>query len=688
MANYTSFLKEFFDHMVDIVRDNEKENLEPVDFYPTLKSMREMLLQKHNVDLSSVDENALIEQLPSYVKLTLDELNLTHQDFVDVVFLKKTTLEEKPLVEYLKKIHDDDSWSAGMYYFQGFLQEKDCQIKDFKEQIIKCFESMKEGQDFELLSNVAVFIEAYSQTHEGKEFLKKEFTMDNQQDSFRELFRRMNNASVFNAVGVKNDKHGNLKCQYMSGGGGEFDGLYIFPNDKGGLMVKQVQISATSDMGTGIEKNSVFRHAISNIIIAKALDNAFINHNETTFEHEGECEWVENTSLTDAFKISPNEYHDEKIDILQEQKQKALLAIMKEQYSGSFGNAQTFKDLIKDLNANLHDYIKECFGEKPPLKAYAVIDTMNELKHVDVSNVFIAKTAYNGHPEYKNSTLGNMLGNTVDLNMEEFRHGLQLVGISTFNRDNRGNEMFLQNEGLKVAFSGILSRCIDYKGNVDPTKLNKLGQDEFEKILFENYIFQSEENIQRNYDVIGKKEVKMALNDYVHFIVLGSDDNGNIYEKKLQSLGFEGRQSLKETCEKLSNIKFLDDQSALSQKVNDKKERLREREEKMEFENALIESDIKNLNSVLRYPDDKDMYNDNISGNPKLKELYEIFKKNGYDGRSNKVKPDDYKKALIEIKERTKMVAELEYPNISKFESSTKSEEALKSSYKSPRFNK
>jgi hypothetical protein len=68
--------------------------------------------------------------------------------------------------------------------------------------------------------------------------------------------------------------------------------------------------------------------------------------------------------------------------------------------------------------------------------------------------------------------------------------------------------------------------------------------------------------------------------------------------------------------------------------------------------------------------------------------LYEIFKKDGYDGRSNKVKPDDYKKALIEIKERTKMVDELEYPNINKFESSTKSEEALKSSYKSPRSNK
>ena len=681
MTNYTSFLRDFFDGMVDIIQDNGKEDLTPVDFYPALSSMRESLFKKYDIRLDSVDEEKLSEQLPSDVKLTLDDLEISHQDFVDVVFLKKTTLEEKPLVEYIKNIHKNDDWAVGLYHFQGLLNEKGCSFRDFRSEVLTCFESMKEGQSFELLSNIAVFMEAYAQTHEGREFLNNEFTMDKPQDSFRELFRRMNNASVFNAVAVKNDKNGNLKCQYSSGGSGEFDGLYIFPDDKGGLMVKQVQISATSDMGAGIEKNSVFRHAISNVIVAKALDNAFVNHKETWFEHIENHDWVEHPDLTEPFKISPKDYRDEKIDILQKQKQQALLTIMKEYYPGSFGNAKNFGDLVTHLNANLHDYIYDCFGEKPPLKAYAVIDTMSELKHVDVSNVFIAKTAYNGHPEYKNSTLGNILGNTVDLNMEEFRHGLQLVGISTFNRDNRGNEMFLQNEGLKVAFSGILSRCIDYKGNVDPTKLNKLGQDEFEKILFENYIFQSEENIQRNYDVIGKKEVKMAFNDYVHFIVLGSDDNGKIYDQKLKGLGFKDGQSLKETCEKLSNIRFIDDQSFLSQKIKDKLEII-------ESENKIIESDIKSLNSVLKYPDDEDMYNDNISGNTKLKELYEIFKKNGYDGRDNKVKPDDYNKALVEMSQETKIIDELECPTIDDFKSSNKSEIVSKSSCKIPRSKK
>ena len=681
MPNYTLFLRDFFDGMVDIIQDNGKEDLTPVDFYPALSSLREALFKKYDIRLDSVDENALVEQIPDYVKDTLDDIQIAHQDFVDVVFLKKTTLEEKPLVEYIKNIHKNDDWAVGLYHFQGLLNEKGCSFRDFRSDVLTCFESMKEGQSFELLSNIAVFMEAYAQTHEGREFLKNEFTMDKPQDSFRELFRRMNNASVFNAVAVKNDKKGNLKCQYSSGAGGEFDGLYIFPDDKGGLMVKQVQISATSDMGTGIEKNSVFRHAIANVIIAKALDDALVHHNETWFEHIEGHEWIEHPDLTEPFKISPKDYRDEKFDMLQEQKQKALLDIMKEYYPGSFGNAKNFGDLVTHLNANLHDYIYDCFGEKPPLKAYAVIDTMNELKHVDVSNVFVAKTAYNGHPEYKNSTLGNMLENDVDLNMEEFRHGLQLVGISTFNRDNRGNEMFLQNEGLKVAFSGILSRCIDYKGNVDPTKLNKLGQDEFEKILFENYIFQSEENIQRNYDVIGKKEVKMALNDYVHFIVLGSDDNGKIYDQKLRGLGFKDRQSLKETCEKLSNIRFIDDQSFLSQKIKDKLEII-------ESENKIIESDIKSLNSVLKYPDDEDMYNDNMSGNTKLKELYEIFKKNGYDGRDNKVKPDDYNKALVEMSQETKTIDELECPTIDDFKSSNKSEIVSKSSYKIPRSKK
>ena len=638
MPNYTSFLQDFFNGMADIIQDNGKEDLAPVDFYPALNSMREALFKKYNVRLDSVDEDALVKQIPDYVKDTLDDIQIAHQDFVDVVFLKKSTLEEKPLIEYIKNIHKNDDWAVGLYYFQGLLNEKGCSVRDFRGKVLACFESMEEGQKFELLSNIAVFMEAYAQTHEGREFLKNDFTMENPQESFRELFRRMNNASVFNAVAVKNDKNGNLKCQYTSGTSGEFDGLYIFPDDKGGLMVRQVQISATSDMGTGIEKNSVFRHAIANIIIAKALDNALVNHNKTWFEHIENHDWIEHPDLTVPFKISPKDYRDEKFDILQEQKQKALLDIMKEYYPGSFGNAKNFGDLVTHLNANLHDYIYDCFDENPPLKAYAVIDTMNELKHVDVSNVFVAKTAYKGHPEYKNSTLGNMLENDVDLNMKEFRHGLQLVGISTFNRDNRGNEMFLQNEGLKVAFSGLLSRCIDYGGNVDPTKLNKLGQDEFEKILFENYVFQSEENIQRNYDVIGKKEVKMALNDYIHFIVLGSDDNGEIYGQKLQSLGFEGKQSLKETCEKLSNIKFIDDQSALSQKIKDKKEWLVEREEK-------IEADLDRLNMALELGTGKVRF----KNNKELLKLYEYFESNCYDGFDKVVSLKDYEMAIKEI---------------------------------------
>lgn len=643
MPNYTLFLQDFFDHMFDIVQDNGKESLEPVDFYPALSSMRDALLKKHNISLDSIDEEKISEQLPNNVKLTLDDLEISHQDFVDIVFLKKTTLEEKPLVEYIKNIHDNDDWAAGLYHFQGLLKEKGCSVGSFREQVLACFEGMKEGQSFELLSNIAVFMEAYGQTHEGKEFLSNEFTMENPQDSFRELFRRMNNASVFNTVAVKNDKNGDLKCQYSSGAGGEFDGLYIFPDDKGGLMVKQVQISATSNMGTGIEKNSVFRHAISNVIIAKALDNAFVNRNKMEFEHVDGHDWIEHPSLTEPFKISPNEYKDEKIDVLQEQKQKALLAIMKEYYSSSFNDANNFGDLVKDLNSNLHDYIKKCFGEKPPLKAYAVIDTMNGLKHVDISNVFVAKTGYNGHPEYKNSTLGKMLENDVDLNMKEFRHGLQLLGISTFNRDSRGNELFLQNEALKVAFSGIVSRCVDYRGKVDPAKLNKLGQNEFEKILFENFIFQSEEDIQRNYDVIGNKEVKMALNDYITFIVLGKDDNGNIYAQKINEMGFEGKQSLKETCEKLSNIKFLDDQSSLSEKIKDGLRTIK-------LEDALMESNLERLNTALELGAGEVLFKNNEN----LLKLYKHFENNHYDGIENKVSSEDYKDAQDEVKTKKK----------------------------------
>ena len=643
MPNYAQFLKDFFDQMVDIFRDDSKEDLEPVDFYRPLNLMRELLFKKHGIYLDAIDEEALIEQLPNNVKLTLDELKLPHQDFVDVVFLKKVTLKKKPIVEYLKNLHNNDNWVTGLYHFQGFLSEKGCDVSSFKKKILACFEGLKGYQSFELLSNVAVFIEAYGQTHEGKEFLKNEFTMDKPQDSFKELFHRMNNASVFNFVGVKKDKRGNMKCQYASGGGGNFDGLYIFPDDKGGLMVKQVQISATSDMGTGIEKNSVFRHAISNIIIAKALDNAFVNHNETTYEHEEGYEWTENPSLTDVFKISPNDTNNEKIDMLQKQKQDALLAIMKEQYSGSFEGAKDFGKLVENLNANLHEYIFECFGVNPPLKAYAVEDTIKDLQYVDVSNVFVAKTAYQQHSEYEQSSLGQMLGNGIDLNMKEFRHGIQLVGLSTFNHDNHGKELFLQNEGLKIAFSGIVSRCIDAQGEVDATKLNKLGQNEFEKILFEHFILPDEPTLQRNFDILNNVDVKDSFKFYLSRIILRKDeDNVSFYDKKIKELNLETSQTLKNTCEKLLKVNFLDWGGDLYNQV-------KRMGSELDFENKITESNIDRLNVVLELNGNEGCFNKN----KELKQIFIILRERGYDGVAKKIYQSDYNEVLFEINKKT-----------------------------------
>ena len=75
MPNYTLFLQDFFDGMIDIVQDNGKEDLAPVDFYPALSSMREALFKKYDIRLGSVDENALIKKLPNHVKETLNNFS-------------------------------------------------------------------------------------------------------------------------------------------------------------------------------------------------------------------------------------------------------------------------------------------------------------------------------------------------------------------------------------------------------------------------------------------------------------------------------------------------------------------------------------------------------------------------------------------------------------------------------------
>lgn len=637
---------------------------------------RDQLIKKHSsITLEEFKKSPdiranLIDIINNHFELNAS--TKTTEEIVDSIFLDRIGLTEDDLSEVKNNLDDfqKNKLVENFHAFDSTKLESVITVSQIKSHIDAFVDIKDAATKFEILANIACFLEHYSETEKGMNFLDTLSKVNSPKDTFDAIVDEFNQHSLyrFGKQGSSN------KYTYHGGGPGQFDGLFLIDGE---VKFTHLQISSTLSATNDVEGDSLLRHMIGGIYLAKTLDDKL-----------QEIAKTERISKMDAWKIfSDEEKKKIKGDHSLKVKESLFIRAASHDFFGH-ENFTTIHDFAKEINNSSNTMrvfskvIDENVKEKPTDKQ--IQKFLAKKEKLNAKSIFYGVTSStNGIEDYYNQSsikdsiyLKNKQSNK--LSFEEFKLGvlmLSMVDSSKVNKFNFSSEQII-----------ALFEAKDIRTNktekIDFNNLKTLLKNS-EKILFEKLMLDEKENLEMNWLCLGSKSFEQNVNNVI-VSFLDERFDGTLEKVLIDKLNKKGLD-IENLLDKMKEFEVFEKPHALKHDCQKESHKVNSR---IESENRRIESEIKNLNGVLRYPDDKEMYNDNISGNTKLEELYSFLKKSGHDGRDNKVKPDDYKKALIEINQETRKIDELEYPTMDNLGASNKSKIVSKSSCKISRSKK
>lgn len=253
-------IKVFVDEYLEKIINMKDQDLN----YKDLQKIRQNIIDKYELDTSTIDSKQIVKFIKEsdYVKL-FKKIKL--DEAANVIFLKK--IDSSEIVEIF------DNMRKGINE-RNILKKIYTQNKMFEDQygvdlsdLEKFFKECKYHLKFEIMGNMATFLEKYYETPEGKSFIESYKDIkddDGKMAYFRTVFEKMNQASIRKIFHTNNDGD----VSYIAAGAGTLDGFFtIF--DKNNNMNFNVSTTASPDVK--IEGTSIIRHAITSKLIAEAI---------------------------------------------------------------------------------------------------------------------------------------------------------------------------------------------------------------------------------------------------------------------------------------------------------------------------------------------------------------------------------------------------------------------------------
>lgn len=555
VEEFENYVQDLFDDIesIKLEQDNEEGFLAQV--YNIRKRYLNFWSIEYRNDKETKDVISSIVEKKYGQELKL--IDIDANDFIDVVFFKTTSLNTQDRVLYAKQINKFSKTKSKetLFYFGEMLNEKNYDFIDGNElqkSLFTCFHGLKNSDKMELLSNVAIFLQEYSKTKEGFDFIStlKTSSSDTQFDNkptkqwFKSLFDRMNSYSVSNVINIIEDPNNKNKLSFSSStqGSGLFDGFYIMKSDNSDITITQSQISATYDHGSNLEGSSVLRHSLSNIAIGLALSENLEN--------------VDKQNLED-YILSFNE-NDEKYYINQENKQLLIMDAINKKLGTNFNS---FEGATKELNSNISKYKDKIFG-KGEITYDSIQQTIKKTKdnHINVNSYFVAHAPNQNYNDqyYKISTLKNdiSLDKSSLLTMEEFKIGVQVAAISS-NIGHNMSKIMSDENAFKFFAKNIIFNGVNNKNLINNEKLQEVGLKGIEKIIYKHFLHETPENIYNNQKSLSKMSYVDSLAK-LFTSSLNKIDTEAKYNEKMKELGFNNPKPYLDVLDDMSRSRFSD----------------------------------------------------------------------------------------------------------------------------------
>jgi hypothetical protein len=633
---------------------------------------RDQLIKKHSsITLEefkiSPDIRAdLIDVIDNHFEIKTQ--NKTTEEIVDSIFLDRIFFSEDDLSEVKNNLEDFQKIKLveNFHNFDSENLESVITVSQIKSHIDVFVDVKNAATKFEILANIACFLEHYSETEKGIKFLDNLSKIDSQKDIFDAIVDEFNQHSLYRFGKQGSDN----KYNYHGGGAGQFDGLFLIDGE---VKFTHLQISSTLSSTNDVEGDSLLRHMIGGVYLAKTLDDKLQKISKT-----------KHISKMDAWKIFSDE---EKKKIKGDHSLRVKESLFVRTACRDFFDHENF--------TTIHDFAREINNSSNTMKVFSKIigEDVKEMPTDEQVKKFLAKkeklnaksifygvtSSTNGIENYYNqSSIKDSIylkdKENNKLSFEEFKLGvlmLSMVDSSKVNKFNFSSEQIIALFEAKDIRTNKTER-------IDFNNLKTLLKDS-EKILFEKLMLDEKENLEMNWLCLGSKSFEQNVNNVVVSFLDERFDGTleNVLIDKLNKKGVDvenmlGRMRNFEEFEKPHALKH--DCQKESHKVNEK---IKERNER-------VSSELTSLNMALDFGAGASYF----SKNKKLKELYVYFEKKGFNGVDKKVKFKDYQQAMVKIKKKKSNKEKFEFPKVYNADSLSGDEIVSKSSYKLPKSKK
>jgi hypothetical protein len=518
------------------------KNDDPVGNYEELQKNRTDLIEKYNIDISKIEANEIIYELNKSRYLGLYQ-NLNLHDLANFVFLQniENADKEKSIQAMLVGVNEKDG-IEGIYNHDDYEEFNEISYGIDLNNIEKYFHATKNYQLAELRGNVATFLEYYSNTKEGKAFIKTYDKNDEVGKSsfFKELFEKMNDASVIKMFDFHNGKQ-----NYISGKAGCLDGLFIICDDSKNMTFN---VSSTISKDVTREEDSILRHAVTSKLISMAISEKIddklkaTNENNPTFDKPYDI----NKDRSDTWrKMSGDKNASYKNTFIYE-------AIVEKLKNGNISINTKFDQYDIESGIAVKNMIIEMNSLKPSLVINKILKSDGDVTNNKMNIFFESLKNFNTHflsnapdilntKEFKISTLKKSL-DLKSLTMVDFRAFLQLGALKDITLEKHLREEnvagFTKN-AIDFFYNKILKRRIF--GKVSQAKINNPNNlHKMEKLIFEEFILKSNDDVRKNLEFLTVVD-KKNLNHYLKFMIIDSTDPDNL-PKKLSKLGLDSTE--------------------------------------------------------------------------------------------------------------------------------------------------
>lgn len=504
--NVKAFVDEYLERIINM-KDKELG-------YEDLQRIRESIIESNDLNINEIDYKEIVDYIKEseYVDL-FDNINL--DDAANIIFLKK--LESKEVVEifdsmtngineknYLKKIYTQN---------EAFQDEYGIDLSDLE----KFFNTCKYHLKFEIMGNMATFIEAYYGTEDGKKFIesyqdiKDDAAMKEQY--FRDVFDKMNDASIRKIFHTDNDG----KVTYSAAGAGTLDGFFILFDKNNNL---SFNVSTTASPDVKIEGTSILRHAVTSKLISEAIveeiDRRIIenkDYNPMYDDDKKELKKMRSLYWEQILKSDKGYINEVKNDFIG----KAI--IEKIQSSGFFevdqslanskalNSGKTIDVLIKELNSqNPVETINKKLNKTGSINESKMREFFNTKNEEFKTNFISEIKGLRDTKKFEKSGLKGLF-ETAKINMYEFKTFLQNAALKNITLESYNGRV--EKEAIDYFYNHVITRRVFASANQV-----KINLDNFAK---------SAERLFCNIFVLPQQE---TVNDYLR--CLNGIDYSNI----------------------------------------------------------------------------------------------------------------------------------------------------------------